>query len=49
MRIQKRDILFKVKEREACNHRNTFVVFRGLQAERDAEIGENSRLWMGTY
>ena len=24
------------------------VVFRGLQSERDAEIGQNGRLWMGT-
>jgi hypothetical protein len=52
---QKRDILPKIKERDDCNHpdfhrdRHPYImIFRGQQSERDAEIGQNSRLWMGT-
>ena len=55
MSIQKRDILFKIKERDDCNHPGFhrdvhpyIIVFRGLQSERDAEIEQNGRLWMGT-
>ncbi len=55
MSIQKRVILFEVKERDDCNppdfHRDSqeyIVVFRGLQSERDAEIGQKSRFWMET-
>ena len=53
--IQKREILVKVKKREDYNppdhHRDRqeyMEVFRGPQSDRDAEIGQKGRLWMGT-
>jgi hypothetical protein len=41
--FKKRLILFKVKEGEDFNHRNTRLVFRGLKSESDAEIGQKGR------
>jgi hypothetical protein len=35
-------------EDENFNRRNTFGVFRRLKFESDAEIAENSHLWMDT-
>ena len=41
--FKKCSILFKVKEGEDFNHRNTRLVFRGLKSESDAEIGQKGR------
>ena len=38
--LEKFSILFKVKEGDDFNHRNTRLVFRGLESESDAEIGQ---------
>ena len=46
--IQKRGILAKVKEREGCNHRNTFKYFEDYNLKRDAEIDQKGRFWMDT-
>jgi len=40
--------LFKVKEDEDFDRRNTLAVFRGSKSESDVKIAENSHLWMGT-
>jgi len=38
--VSKRSSLFKVKEGENFNHRDT-LLFRGLKFESDIEIGQN--------
>ncbi len=39
--------MFNVKEGENSNHRNTFKVFRGLEFESDAEIGQKGASFNG--
>ena len=45
--FEKCSILFKVKEGEDFNHRNTRQVFRGLKSEPDTEIGQKGAFFKG--
>ena len=45
--FEKCTILFKVKEGEDSNRRNTRQVFRGLKSESDAEIGQKGAFFKG--
>jgi hypothetical protein len=45
--FEKRSILFKVKEGEDFNRRNTREVFRGLNSKSDAEIGQKGAFFKG--
>jgi hypothetical protein len=45
--LEKCSILFKVKEGDDFKHRNTRLVFRGLESEPDAEIGQKGTFFKG--
>ena len=45
--FEKCSILFKVKEGEDFNRRNTRLVFRGLKSESDTEIGQKGAFFKG--
>ena len=44
---EKCSILFKIKEGENLNHRNTSLVFRGLRFESDAKIAQKGAFFKG--
>jgi hypothetical protein len=45
--FKKCSILFKVKNGENFNRRNTRQVFRGLKSESDSEVGQKGAFFKG--